>query len=335
MTVKIYYDADCPERLGERVAILGYGSQGHAHAQNLRDSGEDVRVGLHAQSRSRAKAERHGLRVLDVAEAVAEADLVTVLTPDVGQAELYRSQIEPHLRPGMMLMFAHGFSIHFGQIQPPADVDVAMIAPKAPGHLVRGTYLEGSGTPALLAVHRDASGRALQRALAYARALGAGRAGILETTFKDETETDLFGEQSVLCGGVSHLITAGFETLVDAGYPPELAYFECLHEMKLIVDLMYRGGLGFMRYSVSDTAEYGDYVSGPRIIDGHVRQAMRQVLREIQDGSFAERWIDENRAQGQSNFLRMRQEHAAHQLEVVGERLRGMMTWLEPRTQDD
>jgi ketol-acid reductoisomerase len=335
MTVKIYYDADCPERLGERIAVLGYGSQGHAHAQNLRDSGEDVRVGLHARSRSKAKAERHGLRVLEVPEAVAEADLVTVLTPDVGQAELYRTQIAPHLRPGMMLMFAHGFSIHFGQIQPPADVDVAMIAPKAPGHLVRSTYLEGSGTPALLAIHRDASGRALQRALAYGRAVGAGRAGILETTFKDETETDLFGEQSVLCGGVSHLITAGFETLVEAGYPPELAYFECLHEMKLIVDLMYRGGLGFMRYSVSDTAEYGDYVSGPRIINGHVREAMRQVLREIQDGSFAERWIDENRAHGQSNFLRMRQEHATHQLEVVGERLRGMMTWLEPRTEDD
>ncbi|HZU18943.1 MAG TPA: ketol-acid reductoisomerase, partial [Candidatus Dormibacteraeota bacterium] len=243
MTVNIYYDRDCPERLGEKVAILGYGSQGHAHAQNLRDSGVDVRVGLYAGSRSRAKAERHGLRVVEVPEAVQEADLVVLLTPDVGQARLYRECIEPHLRPGMMLMFAHGFSIHFGQIDPPREVDVAMIAPKAPGHLVRSTYVEGTGTPALLAVHHDATGRAKERALAYARALGAGRAGILETTFKDETETDLFGEQTVLCGGISALITAAFETLVEAGYPPEMAYFECLHEMKLIVDLMYRGGL--------------------------------------------------------------------------------------------
>jgi ketol-acid reductoisomerase len=334
MTVNIYYDRDCPERLGEKVAILGYGSQGHAHAQNLRDSGVDVRVGLYAGSRSRARAERHGLRVVEVPEAVQEADLVVLLTPDVGQARLYRECIEPHLRPGMMLMFAHGFSIHFGQIDPPREVDVAMIAPKAPGHLVRSTYVEGTGTPALLAVHHDATGRAKERALAYARALGAGRAGILETTFKDETETDLFGEQTVLCGGISALITAAFETLVEAGYPPEMAYFECLHEMKLIVDLMYRGGLGFMRYSVSDTAEYGDYVSGPRIIDDHVRASMKQVLKEIQDGSFAERWIDEN-AHGRQTFLRMREEHAGHELEVVGERLRRMMPWLQPRTEDD
>ncbi len=334
MTVNIYYDRDCPAQLGEKVAILGYGSQGHAHAQNLKDSGVDVRVGLYAGSRSRAKAERHGLRVVEVPEAVQEADVVVVLTPDVGQARLYRECIEPHLRPGMMLTFAHGFSIHFGQIDPPREVDVTMIAPKAPGHLVRSTYVEGTGTPALLAVHHDATGRAKERALAYARALGAGKAGILETTFKDETETDLFGEQTVLCGGISALITAAFETLVEAGYPPEIAYFECLHEMKLIVDLMYRGGLGFMRYSVSDTAEYGDYVSGPRIIDDHVRASMKQVLKEIQDGSFAERWIDEN-ARGREAFLRMREEHAGHELEVVGERLRRMMPWLQPRTEDD
>jgi ketol-acid reductoisomerase len=334
MTVSIYYDKDCPESLDERVAILGYGSQGHAHALNLKDSGVDVRVGLYPGSRSRAKAERHGLRVLDVPDAVQEADIVTVLTPDVGQARLYRECIEPHLRPGMLLMFAHGFSIHFNQIEPPAEIDVAMIAPKAPGHLVRSTYLEGTGTPALLAVQADASGRARQRGMAYAKALGAGRAGILETTFKDETETDLFGEQAVLCGGVSALITAGFETLTEAGYPPEMAYFEVLHEMKLIVDLMYRGGLSFMRYSVSDTAEYGDYVSGPRVVDERVKDSMRQILREIQDGSFAERWIDEN-GRGRETFLRMRQEHADHELEKVGSELRGMMSWLQPRTADD
>jgi ketol-acid reductoisomerase len=334
MTVSIYYDKDCPQSLDEKVAILGYGSQGHAHALNLKDSGVDVRVGLYPGSRSRAKAERHGLRVLDVPDAVQEADIVTVLTPDVGQARLYRECIEPHLRPGMLLMFAHGFSIHFNQIEPPADIDVAMIAPKAPGHLVRSTYLEGTGTPALLAVQADATGRARQRGMAYAKALGAGRAGILETTFKDETETDLFGEQAVLCGGVSALITAGFETLTEAGYPPEMAYFEVLHEMKLIVDLMYRGGLSFMRYSVSDTAEYGDYVSGPRVVDERVKDSMRQILREIQDGSFAERWIDEN-GRGRETFLRMRQEHADHELEKVGSELRGMMSWLQPRTADD
>jgi ketol-acid reductoisomerase len=334
MTVSIYYDKDCPETLDERVAILGYGSQGHAHALNLKDSGVDVRVGLYPGSRSREKAERHGHRVLDVPDAVQEADIVTVLTPDVGQARLYRECIEPHLRPGMLLMFAHGFSIHFNQIEPPADIDVAMIAPKAPGHLVRSTYLEGTGTPALLAVQADSTARARQRGMAYARALGAGRAGILETTFKDETETDLFGEQAVLCGGISSLITAGFETLVEAGYPPEMAYFEVLHETKLIVDLMYRGGLSFMRYSVSDTAEYGDYVSGPRVVDERVKDSMRQILREIQDGSFAERWIDEN-SRGRETFLRMRQEHADHELEKVGAELRGMMSWLQPRTVDD
>jgi ketol-acid reductoisomerase len=327
--MKMYYDKDCPDRLEEKVAVLGYGSQGHAHALNLRDSGVDVRVGLHEGSKSRAKAEKLGLRVTSVEEAVKEADIVVVLTPDVGQAKLYRESIEPNLRKGMLLMFAHGFSIHYGTVSPRADVDVTMIAPKAPGHLVRSTYVEGNGTPCLLAIHQDATGRARERTLAYARALGAGRAGILDTTFKEETETDLFGEQAVLCGGVSKLIQTGFETLVEAGYQPELAYFEVLHEMKLIVDLMYRGGLGFMRYSVSDTAEYGDYVSGPRVIDEHVRASMRQVLKEIQDGSFAEQWIDEN-SNGRTKFLAMRQKNAEHQIEKVGAELRSMMAWLEP-----
>ena len=326
----MYYDSDCPARLGERIAILGYGSQGHAHALNLKDSGEDVRVGLYPGSRSWAKAEQHGLRVVDVADAVKEADVVMVLTPDVGQAKLYRESIAPHLRPGMMLMFAHGFAIHYGTVEPPKDIDVTMVAPKGPGHLVRSTYVEGNGTPALMAVHQDATGRARERTLAYARGIGAGRAGILDTTFKEETETDLFGEQAVLCGGISQLIKTGFETLVEAGYQPELAYFEVLHEMKLIVDLMYRGGLGFMRYSVSDTAEYGDYVSGPRVIDEHVRQSMRQVLREIQDGTFAEKWIDENDEGGRRRFLAMREQNASHQIEKVGAELRQMMPWLEP-----
>jgi ketol-acid reductoisomerase len=328
--MKMHYDADCPPRLGEKVAVLGYGSQGHAHSLNLQDSGEDVRVGLYPGSRSRAKAEKAGLKVMDVADAVKDADVVMVLTPDVGQQKLYREAIEPHLRPGMMLMFAHGFAIHYGTVQPPKEVDVTMVAPKGPGHLVRSTYAEGNGTPALVAIHQDSTGRARERTLAYARGIGAGRAGILETTFKEETETDLFGEQAVLCGGVSKLIQTGFETLVEAGYQPELAYFEVLHEMKLIVDLMYRGGLAFMRYSVSDTAEYGDYVSGPRIIDEHVRQNMRAVLKEIQDGTFAEKWIDENNSGGRAKFLELRKQNAEHQIETVGEELRGMMPWLEP-----
>ena len=269
------------------------------------------------------------MKVADVAEAVAGATVVMVLTPDTGQARLYRDAIEPSLKDGAMLMFAHGFAIHFGQIKPKASVDVTMVAPKAPGHLVRSTYQDGQGTPALVATQQDATGRARERTLAYARALGAGRAGILETTFKEETETDLFGEQAVLCGGVSQLIKTGFETLVEAGYQPELAYFEVLHEMKLIVDLMYRGGLGFMRYSVSDTAEYGDYVSGPRIIDEHVRNEMRRVLHEIQDGTFAERWIDENET-GRMRFLALREQNADHQIEKVGAELRKMMSWLEP-----
>jgi ketol-acid reductoisomerase len=327
--MKIHYEADCPPRLDEQVAVIGYGSQGRAHALNLRDSGEDVRVGLYPGSKSIERVEADGLRAVPVPEAVSEATVVMVLTPDAGQGKLFRESIEAHLQPRSMLLFAHGFSIHFAQIKPNQDIDVAMIAPKGPGHLVRSTYVNGQGVPSLIAVYQDATGKAWPRALAYARALGAGRAGILETTFKEETETDLFGEQAVLCGGVANLVKTGFETLVEAGYQPELAYFEVLHELKLIVDLMYRGGLGFMRYSVSDTAEYGDYVSGPRVIDDHVRAQMRQVLTEIQDGSFAERWLDEN-SNGREGFLAMRRKDADHQIEQIGRELRSMMTWLEP-----
>ncbi|OLC14159.1 MAG: ketol-acid reductoisomerase [Chloroflexi bacterium] len=327
--MKIHYESDCPPNLGEPVAVIGYGSQGRAHALNLRDSGEDVRVGLYPGSKSIERVEADGLRAVPVPEAVSEATVVMVLTPDAGQGKLFRESIEAHLQPRSMLMFAHGFAIHFAQIKPDAEIDVAMIAPKGPGHLVRSTYVQGQGVPALIAVHQDATGHAWRRALAYARAIGAGRAGVLETTFKEETETDLFGEQAVLCGGVSSLVKTGFETLVEAGYQPELAYFEVLHELKLIVDLMYRGGLGFMRYSISDTAEYGDYVSGPRVIDNQVRENMRQVLREIQDGSFAEKWLDEN-SNGREQFLAMRRKDAEHPVEKVGRELRSMMTWLEP-----
>ncbi|HEX9362997.1 MAG TPA: ketol-acid reductoisomerase [Candidatus Dormibacteraeota bacterium] len=327
--MKIHYESDCPPQLGEPVAVIGYGSQGRAHALNLRDSGEDVRVGLYPGSKSIERVEADGLRAVPVPEAVSEATVVMVLTPDAGQGKLFRESIEEHLQPRSLLLFAHGFSIHFAQIKPNPDIDVAMIAPKGPGHLVRSTYVNGQGVPALIAVQQDATGKAWRRALAYARSLGAGRAGVLETTFKEETETDLFGEQTVLCGGVANLVKTGYETLVEAGYQPELAYFEVLHELKLIVDLMYRGGLGFMRYSVSDTAEFGDYVSGPRVIDDHVRQTMRQVLAEIQDGSFAERWLDEN-SNGRKEFLEMRRKDADHQIEQVGRELRSMMTWLEP-----
>jgi ketol-acid reductoisomerase len=327
--MKIHYEVDCPPSLGEPVAIVGYGSQGRAHALNLRDSGEDVRVGLYPGSNSIKRVEEDGLRAVPVPEAVSEATVVMILTPDAGQGKLFRESVEQNLQPRSMLMFAHGFSINFAQIKPNQDIDVAMIAPKGPGHLVRSTYVNGQGVPSLIAVYQDATGKAWPRALAYARALGAGRAGILETTFKEETETDLFGEQAVLCGGVANLVKTGFETLVEAGYQPELAYFEVLHELKLIVDLMYRGGLGFMRYSVSDTAEYGDYVSGPRVIDDHVRAQMRQVLAEIQDGSFAERWLDEN-SNGREGFLAMRRKDADHQIEQIGRELRSMMTWLEP-----
>lgn len=330
MPAKVYYenDAGLDALAGKTVAIIGYGSQGHAHALNLRDSGIDVVVGLHGGSTSRAKAEAAGLRVLPVAEAVREAEVIMVLVPDHIQKRLYEEEIEPNLTPGKTLMFAHGFNIHFGAIVPPPGIDVAMIAPKSPGHRLRELFEEGVGVPALLAVQQDASGHATETALAYARALGSLRAGVLETTFKEETETDLFGEQSVLCGGVSHLIEAGFNTLVEAGYQPEIAYFECLHELKLIVDLIYEGGLEYMRYSVSDTAEYGDYYAGPQVIDGHVQETMRGLLSRIQDGSFAREWIAENEA-GRQRFLAMRAEAQGSEVEQVGAELRKMMPWLK------
>ena len=327
---RIYYDKDTDASVlsADKIAVLGFGSQGHAHAQNLRDSGFDVRVGLRAGSRSRATAESAGLRVLDTADAVAEADVVMVLLPDTSHAEVYATDVAPNLKDGDLLMFAHGFSIHFGTVVPPAGVDITMIAPKGPGHLVRRTYEQGIGTPALVAVQQDATGKAKARALAYGSAIGAARAGIIETTFKEETETDLFGEQTVLCGGVSELVRNGFDTLVAAGYQPEIAYFECLHELKLIIDLIYEGGLSWMRYSVSDTAEWGDYQSGPKVVDGPSREAMHEVLAAIQDGSFAKRWIAEADA-GFSEFLRLRGEAQTSQLETVGRQLRQMMPWLE------
>jgi ketol-acid reductoisomerase len=327
----MYYDPDAdPAALQDRtVAIIGYGSQGHAHALNLRDSGVDVIVGLPPTSKSRAIASEAGLRVADVGEAVRQANTIMILVPDTSQKAVYDAEIAPNLRAGQLLMFAHGFNIHFGLIDPPDGIDVGMVAPKGPGHLVRSVYVEGGGVPALFAVHRDHTGTARARVLAYARALGATRAGVLETTFAEETETDLFGEQAVLCGGVSNLVKAGFETLVEAGYQPELAYFEVMHEMKLIVDLMYRGGLNYMRFSVSDTAEFGDYVSGPRIVDQHVRDTMRQVLTEIQDGTFARRWIAENEA-GRPEFNRLRMQDQDHLIERVGADLRSKMRWLNP-----
>jgi ketol-acid reductoisomerase len=333
MVARMYYDADTdPTALaGSRIAVLGYGSQGHAHALNLRDSGHDVRVGLLEGSRSRAAAEAENLRVLTPAEAVAEANVVMVLAPDTAQKALYESEIRDNLQAGDLLMFAHGFTIRFGQIAPPAGVDVAMVAPKGPGHLVRRTYVEGQGVPCLVAVEQDATGTAWQRTLAYARGIGGTRAGCLRTTFAEETETDLFGEQAVLCGGISSLVKAGFDTLVDAGYQPELAYFEVMHELKLIVDLMYQGGLSYMRYSVSDTAEYGDYVSGPRIVDERTRETMREILTAIQDGSFARRWIAENE-NGRSDFLEYRDEDHHLQIEQVGADLRSRMSWLGAKT---
>jgi ketol-acid reductoisomerase len=326
----IYYekDTDAAALAGDKIAILGFGSQGHAHSENLQDSGFDVRVGLRPDSRSRADAEAAGLRVVPTADAVAEADVVMCLLPDTSHGKVYAQDIAPNLKDGDMLMFAHGFSIHFGTVVPPAGVDVTMIAPKGPGHLVRRTYEQGIGTPALVAVQQDASGKALQRALAYGAGIGSARAGIIGTTFKEETETDLFGEQSVLCGGTSHLVQAGFETLVEAGYQPEIAYFECLHELKLIVDLLYEGGLTWMRHSISDTAEYGDYRSGPRVIDEATKARMKQILTEIQDGSFAKEWIAEADA-GFPEFLRLRQQARTSQLEQVGRELRRMMPWLE------
>jgi ketol-acid reductoisomerase len=331
----LYYDKDANLDLvrARKVAIVGYGSQGHAHALNLRDSGVDVRVGLHAASKSRDKAQRAGLRVLPVAEAAREADLIMVLAPDQTQKEIYDRDLLPALSRGKALYFAHGFNIHFGQIRPPPEVDVTLIAPKAPGHLVRRLYLEGQGTPALIAVSQDASGSAHALGLSYARALGATRAGVLETTFREETETDLFGEQAVLCGGISALVTAGFDTLVDAGYQPESAYFECLHELKLIVDLMYEGGLSWMRHSVSDTAEYGDYSRGERIVGEAARAEMKKILREIQTGQFAREWILENQA-GRPVFDKLREQGRAHPIEEVGRRLRETMSWIRNKQKD-
>jgi ketol-acid reductoisomerase len=327
----LYYDQDADLALihDRNVAILGYGSQGHAHAQNLRDSGVRVRVGLPAGSASRTRAQADGFQVQEPREVCAWADTIMVLTPDTGQAALYDQAIAPELRPGNTLMFAHGFNIRYGLILPPAGVDVSMVAPKGPGHRVREVFVDGGGVPCLFAVAQDASGTARARALAYAKALGATRAGVLETSFAEETETDLFGEKAVLCGGASELVKAGFDTLVAAGYQPEIAFFECLHELKLIVDLMYRGGLGYMRYSVSDTAEYGDYTGGPRIITEATREEMRKILREIQDGSYARAWLEENRA-GRPWFRKRRAEERAHPLERVGRELRARMPFLDP-----
>jgi ketol-acid reductoisomerase len=327
---RIFYEADANKDAlqGDAIAVLGFGSQGHAHALNLRDSGFDVRVGLRAGSASWPEAEAAGLRVLETGDAVAEANVVMVLLPDTSQAAVYATDIARNLEAGDMLMFAHGFNIHFGTIAPPEGVDVTMIAPKGPGHLVRRTYEEGIGTPALVAVHQDATGKALDRALAYAAGIGVAKAGVIQTTFKEETETDLFGEQAVLCGGASSLVQSGFETLVAAGYQPEIAYFECLHELKLIVDLMYEGGLSWMRYSISDTAEYGDYTRGPRVIDDEARAEMRRILDEIQSGQFAKEWIAEAE-NGFPNFRRLRAEARTSQLEEVGRGLRRMMPWLK------
>ncbi|HEY65697.1 MAG TPA: ketol-acid reductoisomerase, partial [Caldilineae bacterium] len=329
---KLYYDADADlGRLeGKKVAVIGYGSQGHAHALNLRDSGVDVRVGLYEGSKSWPKAEADGLTVKPVAEAAAEADFIMMLIPDTIQPKVYKESIEPALAPGKTLMFAHGFNIRFEQIVPPDFVDVSMVAPKAPGHRVREIFVEGGGTPGLVAVHQDASGEALANALAYAKGIGCTRAGVIETTFAEETETDLFGEQAVLCGGVSALIKAGFETLVNAGYQPEIAYFECLHELKLIVDLIYQGGLSYMRYSVSDTAEHGDYTAGPKIVTEEVRRNMQKILEDVQSGAYAREWIEENE-KGRPWFNKMREQERQHPIEEVGRRLRAMMPWINPK----
>jgi ketol-acid reductoisomerase len=330
MTMNIYYDKDADLSLiqGKKVTIVGYGSQGHAHANNLKDSGVDVTVALRAGSASAIKAENAGLQVKSVESAVAEADLVMVLTPDEFQSVLYREQLEPNLKQGATLAFAHGFAIHYNQVVPRADLDVIMIAPKAPGHTVRSEFVAGGGIPDLIAIYQDASGQAKDIALSYASAIGGGRTGIIETTFKDETETDLFGEQAVLCGGAVELVKAGFETLTEAGYAPEMAYFECLHELKLIVDLMYEGGIANMNYSISNNAEYGEYVTGSKVINNESRAAMRECLKNIQTGAYAKRFINE----GQSNYpemTAMRRLNAAHDIELVGERLRSMMPWIK------
>jgi ketol-acid reductoisomerase len=321
-------DADLHHLDGKIVAILGYGSQGHAHALNLQDSGVSVVVGLRPDSSSVARAREHGLRVTDPAQAAAEGDIVMMLVPDELHRAVWESGVSEGVQAGNMLMFGHGFSIHFDEVAAPPDVDVALVAPKGPGHLVRRQYLDGSGVPGLVAVHQNHTGSALELALAYAKGIGCTRAGVIETTFKDETETDLFGEQAVLCGGITELVRAGYETLVAAGYDPRLAYFECLHELKLIVDLMYEKGIAGMRYSISNTAEYGDLTRGSRVIGPESRQAMQQLLSDIQDGSFAREWIAENRA-GQENFQRMREEQSGHQVEVVGRELRSQMSWID------
>jgi ketol-acid reductoisomerase len=333
----LYYDKDADLSLlsGKTVAIIGYGSQGHAHALNLKDSGVNVIVGLPADSKSKAKAEASGLIVTTVADAARVADIIMILIPDTKQAEVYKQDIEPNLKPGDTLMFAHGFNIRFGEIKPPDFVDVSMVAPKAPGHRVREVFVEGGGTPCLIAVEQDKSGHAKEQALAYAKAIGGTRAGVLETTFAEETETDLFGEQAVLCGGVSALVKAGFETLVKAGYQPEIAYFECLHELKLIVDLMYQGGLNYMWYSVSDTAEEGGYLGGERLITEETKGEMDQMLKEIQNGSFAKKWIAENRENGRKNFLAERQRERSHLVEKVGAELRDMMPFIKPKKLED
>jgi ketol-acid reductoisomerase len=331
MPAKIYYDQDADLGLlrGKTIAVIGYGSQGHAHALNLKDSGQDVVVGLYQGSKSWAKAEKDGLKVAPVADAAKAGDIVMILLPDQTQRQVFEESIRKGLGKGKMLMFAHGFNIHFNQVVPPPDVDVTMIAPKAPGHVMRDLFTQGPGVPALVAVQQDVSGKARDLALAYGRGVGCTRAGVIETTFKEETETDLFGEQTTLCGGVSHLIKAAFETLVEAGYQPEVAYFECMHEMKLIVDLFYQGGLADMRYSVSDTAEYGDYTRGPRVVSEETKKEMQKILGEIQSGQFAREWVLENQA-NRAGFLAMRRRDADHQIEEVGKRLRSMMSWIKP-----
>ncbi|HJU72881.1 MAG TPA: ketol-acid reductoisomerase, partial [Gemmatimonadaceae bacterium] len=328
-STRLFYDADADLTLlrDRPIAVIGFGSQGHAHALNLKESGLDVRVGLYEGSKSRQRAAADGLRVVNVADAAREAQIIVLLAPDTAQRALYERSVREQLSAGKTLIFAHGFNLHYGQIAPPPNVDVSMVAPKAPGHRVREVFAQGAGVPALVAVHHDASGHALADALAYAKALGCTRAGVLETTFAEETETDLFGEQAVLCGGVSALVKAGFDTLVEAGYQPELAYFECMHELKLIVDLMYQGGLNYMRYSVSDTAEFGDYVAGPQVVTDETRAVMRRLLDRIQDGSFARAWIDENAA-GRPNFYSARARDVDHPIERVGRELRRMMPFV-------
>ena len=331
MPAKIYYDQDADLGLlkSKKIAIIGYGSQGHAHAQNLKDSGQDVVIGLYKGGPSWTRAEKDGFKVAPVADAARMGDVVMILLPDQTQRAVFEEAIRGGLGKGKMLMFAHGFNIHFNQVVPPPDVDVTMIAPKAPGHVMRDLFTQGPGVPALVAVQQDVTGKARDMALAYGKGVGCTRAGVIETTFKEETETDLFGEQAALCGGISHLIKAAYETLVEAGYQPEVAYFECMHEMKLIVDLFYQGGLAYMRYSVSDTAEYGDYTRGPRVVSDETKREMRKILSEIQSGQFAREWVLENQA-NRAGFLAMRKRDADHPIEEVGKRLRSMMSWIKP-----